>query len=96
LATRLVPRRWLSGAIHRLDFAAYVQVRPAWDMILIALMLGGSAVSATGVYLAVRRVRSDLTMLYRAVTGSTVIARHNAAVTPARPSVTGPPQRLYC
>jgi len=29
-------RRWLFGAIHRLDFAAWVRVRPAWDMILIA------------------------------------------------------------
>jgi uncharacterized iron-regulated membrane protein len=79
-------RRWLFSAIHRLDFAAWVRVRPAWDMILIALMLGGSAVSATGVYLAVRRVHSDLSMLYRAVTGSTVITRRNAAVTPAGPS----------
>jgi hypothetical protein len=33
----------------------------------------------------VRRVRSDLIMLYRAVTGSTGIARGNAAVTPGRP-----------
>jgi hypothetical protein len=79
-------RRWLFGAIHRLDFAAWVRVRPAWDMILIALMLGGSAVSATGVYLAVRRVRSDLIVLYRAVTGSSGIARRSTAVTPARPS----------
>jgi uncharacterized iron-regulated membrane protein len=78
--------RWLFNAIHRLDFAAWVRVRPAWDMILIALMLGGSAVSATGVYLAVRRVRSDLIMLYRAVIGRTVIARRNTTVTPARPS----------
>jgi hypothetical protein len=79
-------RRWLFGAIHRLDFVAWVRVRPAWDMILIALMLGGSAVSATCVYLAERRVHSDLIMLYRAVTSSTGIARRNAAVTPARPS----------
>ena len=78
--------RWLFNAIHRLDFAAWVRVRPAWDMILIALMLGGSAVSATGVYLAVRRVGSDLIMLYRAMTGSTGIARRSTAVTPARPS----------
>jgi uncharacterized iron-regulated membrane protein len=77
-------RRWLFNAIHRLDFAAWVRVRPAWDMILIALMLGGSAVSATGVYLAVRRARSDLIILYRAVTGSTGIARRNGAVTPTR------------
>jgi hypothetical protein len=57
--------RWLFGAIHRLDFAAWIRVRPAWDIILVALMLGGFAVSATGVYLALRRVRNDLGTLFR-------------------------------
>jgi uncharacterized iron-regulated membrane protein len=59
--------RWLFAAVHRLDFAAWVRVRPAWDIILIGLMLGGIAVSATGVYLALRRVRSDLVMVFRAL-----------------------------
>jgi hypothetical protein len=57
--------RWLFAAIHRLDFAAWIRVRPAWDIILVALMLGGFAVSATGVYLALRRVRNDLGTLFR-------------------------------
>ncbi len=61
----------LFDAIHRLDFAAWVRVRPAWAMVLIALMLDGAAVSATGVYLAVRRVRSDLIILYRFAAGRT-------------------------
>jgi hypothetical protein len=52
-----------------------VRVRPAWDIILIALMLGGFALSATGVYLAVRRVRNDVIMLLRAVISSRGIAR---------------------
>ena len=56
--------RWLFGAIHRLDFAAWIRARPVWDAILIALMLGGFAVSATGVYLALRRVRNDLEKLF--------------------------------
>jgi hypothetical protein len=73
-----MPRhRWLFGALHRLDFAAWVRVRPAWDIILITLMPRGCAVSATGVYLAVRRVRNDAIMLFRAVTSSTGIARRN-------------------
>ncbi len=67
--------RWLFGAIHRLDFAPWIRVRPAWDIILIALMLGGFAVSATGVYLALRRVRYDLTTLFR------LVARPRAART---------------
>lgn len=58
--------RWLFAAVHRLDFAAWIRTRPAWDIILIGLMLGGGAGSATGVYLALRRVRSDLVMLSRA------------------------------
>jgi len=49
-------------------------VRPAWDIILIALMLGGFAVSATGVYLALRRARSDLVMMFRAVA---CLSRHS-------------------
>ena len=52
----------------------------------ICVMLGGSAVSATGVYLAVRRVRNDVTMLFRALTSSRGIVRRNAALNPARPS----------
>jgi hypothetical protein len=45
------------------------RVRPAWDIILITLMLGGFAASATGVYLALRRVCSDLTRMFREVAG---------------------------
>jgi hypothetical protein len=63
-----------------------VRVRPARDTILITLMLGGFTLSATGVYLAVRRVRNDVTMLLRAVTSGRGIARRNSAVHPARPS----------
>jgi hypothetical protein len=65
--------RWLFGAIHRLDFAAWIRVRPTWDIILLALMLGGFAVSATGVYLALRRVRNDIGTLFR------LLARRRAA-----------------
>jgi hypothetical protein len=78
--------RWLFSAIHRLDFAAWVRARPAWDIILIALMAGGFAVSATGVYLAVRRVRNDVIMLFRAIFGGTGIARRTTTANPVRPS----------
>ena len=62
--------RWLFAGLHRLDLAAWLRARPAWDIIVITLMLGGLAASATGVYLAVRRIRSDLVMLFRAVTAA--------------------------
>jgi hypothetical protein len=37
---------------------------------MITLLLGGLAGSGTGVYLAVRRIRSDLVALFRLVTGA--------------------------
>jgi hypothetical protein len=38
---------------------------PLWDIIVVPLMLGGLAVTATGLYLAFRRVRTDLASLSR-------------------------------
>ena len=67
--------RWLFAGLHRFDFAAWLRTRPVWDVIMIALMLGGVAVSATGVYLAVRRIRSDILMLFRLLRG----VRHDSA-----------------
>jgi hypothetical protein len=61
--------RWLFAGLHRLDFAAWLRWRPTWDIIVITLMLGGLAGSATGVYLAVRRVRSDVVMAFRLLAG---------------------------
>jgi len=57
--------RWLFGALHRLDFTAAMRARPFWDVLVLVLMLGGLAISVTGCYLAVRRVRSDMTSLLR-------------------------------
>jgi uncharacterized iron-regulated membrane protein len=59
--------RWLFAGLHRLDFAAWLRARPTWDVTLILLLLGGLTGSATGVYLAVRRIGSDLVMLWRLV-----------------------------
>jgi PepSY-associated TM region len=57
--------RWLFSAPHRLDFAAALRARPVWDIVTIALLLGGLAGAATGVWLAIRRIRQDIVMLYR-------------------------------
>jgi hypothetical protein len=38
-------------------------------MLMIALLLGGIGLSATGVYLAFRRVRNDLAVLFRMAGG---------------------------
>ncbi len=68
--------RWLFAGLHRVDFTAWLRARPVWDAILITLMLGGLAASATGIYLAVRRIRSDVVMLFRLLAG---IRRESAA-----------------
>jgi len=57
--------RWLFGGLHRLDFTALMRTRPLWDVLVLALMLGGLAISVTGCYLGVRRVRADLRGLFR-------------------------------
>jgi uncharacterized iron-regulated membrane protein len=58
-------RRWLFSGLHHIDFFAWLRVRPLWDVVVITLMLGGLAVSATGAYLAFRRLRNDLIMVIR-------------------------------
>ena len=57
--------RWLFGGLHRLDFTASMRSRPFWDVLVLVLMLGGFAISVTGCYLGVRRVRADLRGLFR-------------------------------
>jgi len=53
--------RWLFGGLHRMDFFGWLRVRPVWDIIVLALLLGGLAATGTGVYLAARRIKRDLT-----------------------------------
>ena len=70
--------RWLFGALHRFDFPL-LRGRPLWDVIVLLLMLGGTAVAATGSYLALRRIGADIASVWRRRSGAT--ARGNAAVT---------------
>jgi uncharacterized iron-regulated membrane protein len=58
-------RRWLFSGLHRLDFAEWMRARPFRDILMWLTLLGGLAASVTGVYLAFRRVRSDITVLLR-------------------------------
>ncbi len=48
--------RWLHDAFHRIDFAPAVRARPLWDVLMLSLMTGVTAVSATGAYLGLRRL----------------------------------------
>jgi hypothetical protein len=57
--------RWLFGGLHRIDFTAWMRARPAWDIIMLTLMLGGLALTTTGFYLALRRIGNDIVLLSR-------------------------------
>ncbi len=57
--------RWLFGGLHRIDFTAWMRARPVWDIIMLTLMLGGLALTTTGFYLALRRIRNDIMLLSR-------------------------------
>ncbi|HEY7299377.1 MAG TPA: PepSY domain-containing protein [Xanthobacteraceae bacterium] len=57
--------RWLFGGLHRIDFTRWMRARPAWDIIMLTLMLGGLALTTTGFYLALRRLRNDIVLLSR-------------------------------
>ena len=74
--------RWLFGGLHRLDFTAVMRTRPLWDVLVLALMLGGLVISVTGCYLGVRRVRADLRGLFRR-NGRAVASRPPERIAPS-------------
>lgn len=51
-------RRWLFSFLHSWDLPVLLASRPLWDVALILLSLGGLVLSATGVIIGVRRLRS--------------------------------------
>ena len=53
--TRSRIERWLYNGLHSLDFPYLYQSRPAWDITVIVLSLGGCLLSATAVWLACLR-----------------------------------------
>jgi len=44
--------RWLYHGLHSLDFPWLYNHRPAWDIVMIAFMIGGTALCVTSVILA--------------------------------------------
>ena len=48
--------RWLYHGLHSLDFPWLYNHRPAWDVVVIALMVAGIALSVTSIVLAWRVV----------------------------------------
>jgi hypothetical protein len=52
--------RWLYHGLHSLDIPALYAHRPAWDLLVLALMLGGASLSITSVILAWKVLRRKL------------------------------------
>lgn len=48
--------RWLFNGLHRLDFGFLIHHRPAWDAVVLLLLLGGLLVSVSGIVIGVRRL----------------------------------------
>jgi hypothetical protein len=58
--TRSRIERWLYNGLHSLDFPYLYQCRPAWDVTVIVLSLGGCLLSFTAMWLAWRRTARAL------------------------------------
>lgn len=48
--------RWLFNGLHSFDFGPLIRNRPAWDLLVIALSLGGLIVSVSGIVVGWRRL----------------------------------------
>ncbi|HEY9466175.1 MAG TPA: hypothetical protein VIR54_23935, partial [Vicinamibacterales bacterium] len=48
--------RWLYNGLHSLDFPFWYDMRPAWDIVMLVLLLGGLISSSIGLVLGFSRV----------------------------------------
>lgn len=49
--------RWLYHGLHSLDFPLLYKYRPAWDIVVLFLMAGGTALCITSVWIGWKRLR---------------------------------------
>jgi hypothetical protein len=54
--------RWLYHGLHSLDLPWLYRYRPAWDIAVLVLMLGGTGLCVTSVIIAWRRLRRKVAM----------------------------------
>jgi hypothetical protein len=62
--------RWLYHGLHSLDFPWLYNYRPLWDIVVITLMLGGTAVCVTSLVLAWRVLMRKVAAMVRARSNS--------------------------
>jgi hypothetical protein len=58
--TQVRRSRWLIGALHSLDLRG-LRSRPLWDIATLLLLAGVTALAITGSWMALKRIRTDLT-----------------------------------
>ena len=57
--------RWLYHGLHSLDFPWLYNYRPLWDIVVIGLMLGGTALCVTSIVMTWRVLARKLALLVR-------------------------------
>jgi hypothetical protein len=55
--------RWLYHGLHSFDLPLLYKYRPAWDIVVMLLMLGGTALCVTSVVIAWRRLKRKAAMV---------------------------------
>ena len=65
-STRGWVNRWLYNGLHSLDFPWLYNYRPLWDIVVITLMLGGTALCLTSIILTWRVLARKLSAVVRA------------------------------
>ena len=58
--------RWLYHGLHSLDFPWLYKYRPLWDIVVISLMLGGTALCVTSLVLTWRVLARKMAVIIRA------------------------------
>jgi hypothetical protein len=58
--------RWLYNGLHSLDFPWLYNYRPLWDIVVITLMLGGTALCLTSLVMTWRVLTRKAAALVRA------------------------------
>jgi hypothetical protein len=48
--------RWLHMGLHRLDFVGWLRARPVWDVVMLSLLAGASALTGFGAFLGMRKL----------------------------------------
>ena len=77
--------RWLYHGLHSFDLPWLYRHRPAWDLVVLALMLGGTALSVTSLVIGWRRLRHKVHSVLRAN------PRQAASLTPTCGGIVSPP-----